>query len=234
MKEHPRQQGLDDSYFLPAGTEPSLNNLSQVALKSDSGERGTYWAVSLDERVIKTMYKDDLFIPSRALAVALAEEWESQGDTIDLREFHLNNMVAKGIRASHDLSLIQVMQSELQKILENDQICFIEPVEGAGSEEYKSKLREQQLQHIEKVFGIMNEDFGIKLNIFENIYSVDLDKSILKAKQIVQDLDPISLTCLYQMAISSKSCAIALCTLHGKLAIEEAVRASRIDEDYQI
>lgn len=107
-------------------------------------------------------------------------------------------------------------------------------MEGAGSEEYKNKLREEQTKHIEKVFGIMNEEFGIKLNIFESLYSVDLDKSILKAKQIVQELDPISLTCLFQMAISAKSTAIALCALHGKLTIEEAVRASRIDEDYQI
>ena len=47
-------------------------------------------------------------------------------------------------------------------------------------------------------------------------------------------MDPIALTCLFQMAISSKSAAISLCTLHGKLTIEDAVRASRIDEDYQI
>lgn len=89
------------------------------------------------------MYKDDLFIPSRALAVALAEEWESQTDVIDLRDFHMNNMLAKGIRAAHDLSLIQHMQTELQKILENDQICFIEPDDGAGSVQYKSKLRDE-------------------------------------------------------------------------------------------
>ena len=78
----------------------------------------------------------------------------------------------------------------------------------------------------------MSDEFGIKLNIFENLSNFELDKSVLKAKQIVQDLDPVALTCLYQMAISAKSTAIALCTLHGKLSIEEAVRASRIDEDY--
>ena len=131
------------------------------------------------------MYKDDLFIPSRALAVALAEEWESQTDVIDLRDFHMNNMLAKGVRAAHDLSLIQHMQSELQKILENDQICFLEPEEGAGSQEYKSKLRQEQNKHIEKVFGIMHDEFGIKLNIFESLYNFDVDKSVLKAKQIV-------------------------------------------------
>lgn len=182
--EHPRAAQLEDSWFLPYGTAPSLANLSQVAL-SESKERGAYWAISLDDRIIKTMYKDDLFIPSRALAVALAEEWESQADVIDLRDFHMNNMLAKGIRAAHDLSLIQHMQSELQKILENDQICFLEPEEGAGSQEHKSKLRQEQNKHIEKVFGIMNEEFGIKLNIFESLYNVDVDKSVLKAKQVV-------------------------------------------------
>ena len=233
VSEHPRAAQLDDSSFLPQGTVPSLANLSQVAMQ-DGHERGTYWCISLDERVIKTMYKDDMFIPSRALAVALAEEWESQADVIDLRDFHMNNLLAKGVRAGHDPSLRQHMESELQKIIENDQICFIEPEEGAGSQEYKSKLRTEQNKHIDKVFGIMSDEFGIKLNVFENLYNVTIDPSVLKATQIVQELDPVALTCLYQMAISSKSAAIALCALHGKLSIEEAVRASRIDEDYQI
>jgi chaperone required for assembly of F1-ATPase len=36
-----------------------------------------YWAITLDGKPIKTVYKDNLFIPTKALAVALAEEWES-------------------------------------------------------------------------------------------------------------------------------------------------------------
>jgi len=36
-----------------------------------------YWAVSLDGKVIKTIYKDDLLLPTKALAIALAEEWDS-------------------------------------------------------------------------------------------------------------------------------------------------------------
>ena len=58
---------------------------------------------------MKTMYKDELFIPSRSLAVALAEEWQSQGDTIDLKEFHLNTMYAKGVRTIHDITLVEFM-----------------------------------------------------------------------------------------------------------------------------
>ena len=55
------------------------------------------------------MYKDDLFIPSRALAVALAEEWESQGEFLDIRQLHINNMMAKGVRSMHDPSLLSYM-----------------------------------------------------------------------------------------------------------------------------
>ena len=61
--------------------------------------------MALDGRVIKTMYKDVMPIPSRALAVALAEEWDAQQEKIDLKTLHLNQMFARAIRASHNADL---------------------------------------------------------------------------------------------------------------------------------
>ena len=52
-----------------------------------------YWAVTLDGKPTKTMYKDNLLIPSRALAVALAEEWEAQKDFLDLKSLHLVSII---------------------------------------------------------------------------------------------------------------------------------------------
>ena len=51
---------------------------------------GKYWGVALDGRVIKTIYKDRLALPSRALAVGLAEEWEAQEERFDIKNLHLN------------------------------------------------------------------------------------------------------------------------------------------------
>ena len=85
----------------------------EVTFENLSMSHGPYWAVALDKRVIKTMYKDPLPIPSRALAVALAEEWESQEEKIDLKTLHLNQMYARAIRASHDASLAAHMQSDI-------------------------------------------------------------------------------------------------------------------------
>lgn len=59
-------------------TLPRLKSDEDVTFDNLSMSHGQYWAVALDGRVIKTIYKDAMAIPSRALAVALAEEWESQ------------------------------------------------------------------------------------------------------------------------------------------------------------
>ena len=45
------------------GADVTWSNLS----KSDN-----YWAIKLDNRVVKTMYKDLLLVPTKALAIALA------------------------------------------------------------------------------------------------------------------------------------------------------------------
>ena len=99
---------------------PKLKPSEEVSFDNLSLTHGPYWAVALDGRVIKTMYKDPMPIPSRALAVAIAEEWESQKDKIDLKTLTLNQMLARSIRSTHDPSLATHMQTEVQRILEND------------------------------------------------------------------------------------------------------------------
>jgi len=85
--EHPASAGLAK---IPSGEAISLNNLSMSHDK--------YYAVTLDGRVVKTFYKDVMAMPSRALAVAVAEEWESQHEKIDVRHMHLTTTLTRGIR----------------------------------------------------------------------------------------------------------------------------------------
>jgi chaperone required for assembly of F1-ATPase len=54
-----------------------LNSNEKVTLNNISLSHDKYYAVTLDGKVIKTLYKDNLLLPTRAVAVALAEEWES-------------------------------------------------------------------------------------------------------------------------------------------------------------
>ena len=51
-----------------------------------------------------------MVLPSYPLAVAVAEEWESMSDTIDLRIMHTNTMLAKGFRVFQDEYLVNHMK----------------------------------------------------------------------------------------------------------------------------
>jgi chaperone required for assembly of F1-ATPase len=67
--------------------------------------KDVFYTVTLDGKPTKTMYKDPLYIPSRMLAVAMAEEWEQQLDTIDMRTMHLNTMMSKAVKCRLDPTL---------------------------------------------------------------------------------------------------------------------------------
>ena len=48
-----------------------------------------YYSILLDNRRCKSMYLDELKIPNKKLALALAIEWQSQEDMINLYTMHL-------------------------------------------------------------------------------------------------------------------------------------------------
>ena len=77
MIEHPEQ---NDMRKLQPNEKIDFSNLSLSE---------KYYAVTLDGKVTKTMFKDPLFIPTKALAVALAEEWESQQESINLKSLYI-------------------------------------------------------------------------------------------------------------------------------------------------
>jgi len=99
---------------------PKITEGEQLGIKNLSQAHDKYWAVTLDGKVTKTMYKDPLLIPTKAMAVALAEEWDMQNEGIEMKSLHLNNFLAKCIRAANDEALQNYMREELYTILEND------------------------------------------------------------------------------------------------------------------
>ena len=92
-----------------------------------------YWGVSLDDRVIKTLYKDDMFLPTKKLALGVAEEWTQQGESIILRSLKMTTLVTKAVRASVDEKHLSFMKREIAAILENDHMCFRDDADTGNS-----------------------------------------------------------------------------------------------------
>ena len=228
--EHPESDIIEK---LKPEESVTYNNLSKT--------HGPYWGVALDGRPIKTIYKERMAVPSRALAVALAEEWESQGEKIDIKSLHLNQMLAKAIRAENDPSLAQYYQDQIQVTLENDQVCFREDPDSQN--DYKRNLAMIQKKHTDPVFEFMKRRFDITLKIWHAIPLELQDKSVKNISPVLAELDPMVLNSLYQITTMSKSAALAFTLLYQgdredgegieKLSLHEAVNISRVDEQYQ-
>ena len=79
----------------------------------------------------------------------------------------------------------------------------------------------------------MHEKFKIYLKASDIMPQDPQDKSVKKLKTILSELDPIALCSLYNIACHTRSVSIGLSVVHKHLSIEEAVRATMVEEDFQ-
>ena len=80
------------------------------------------FSVSLDGKPVRTPAKQPLLVPTRALANAIAEEWQAQGDTVNPRSLPLTRLV------SIALDLVAPRRdevvAELTKYAGTDLVCY--------------------------------------------------------------------------------------------------------------
>lgn len=169
-------------------------------------------------------------LPSRSLAVAVAEEWESQHEKIDVRHMHLTTTLTRGIRVQEDPELADYMRIEIQKFLENDQICQRE--DPNIENDYKRGLAKMQAEMTDPLFDFLRNEFDINLNIQYDMGFFEQDKSISKIVPILEALDPLVIYSIYQLTQTSKSAALAMAVIKrpSLLSLDQAVHIARLDE----
>lgn len=180
-----------------SGKLPKLAADRTLSHKNLSLSKDGYFAISLDSRPLKTLYKDLMPVPSKVLALALAEEWESQGEKVDLKTMHLNQMYSKAIRAQIEPTLRNYMQNEIMKYLENDQICYQEDPESKNDN--KRALALEQIERTKEIFEFLESEFEVSLKVWNSILIEPQDKSVHNVRPFIEELDPISLNSLFQI-----------------------------------
>ena len=74
--------------------------------------------------------------------------------------------MAKAVKCRIDPTLEVYMKKEILKVINNDQVCFMEDVSG---NEYKTRLRAFQKEKIDHILEVMKSNFDIELQIFDNM-----------------------------------------------------------------
>jgi chaperone required for assembly of F1-ATPase len=125
------------------------------------GQEGEQWRVLLDGRGIKTVAGRPQLVPTRALAEALAEEWQSQGEEIDPGQFVLRDI------ADYAIDVVGQERAETIRALVayagTDTLCYRaepdEPLHEHQQEVWDPLLRAAEARwdvHFERINGIIH------------------------------------------------------------------------------
>ena len=183
------------------------------------------FTVELDGRPIKTPAKATLSLPSEALARTIADEWERQGETLDLQAMTLTRLANVAIDRTPDTRA--ELADELARYAGTDVTCYL-----ADS---PSELRERQ----EQAWAPWREWAGRELGavlvpVIGLMASPQPQASLETVRAYALSLDDFRLTALTWACSLLSSAVLALAVERGALTAQDALKASVIDEDWQI
>src|ERR1700742_3547999 len=81
------------------------------------------WGIVLDGRELKTPARRALLLPTSQLAEAIAEEWRSQGERIDLASMHLTRLA--NVAVDHAPETRAELADEAGRYAETDLVCHL-------------------------------------------------------------------------------------------------------------
>lgn len=183
------------------------------------------FAVELDGRMIKTPAKAALKLPTKALAQVIADEWMAQGETLDLQAMTLTRLANVAIDRTPQTR--EELAEELSRYAGTDVTCYLA--------ETPAELQARQ----EAAWGPWRVWAGRELGVvlvpvIGLIASPQPQASLDAVRDHALALDDFRLTALTWGCSLFGSAVLALAVEQNALKADAALRASCVDEDWQI
>ncbi|RYH04400.1 ATPase [Salipiger sp. IMCC34102] len=193
--------------------------------KAEVVARDGGFAVDLDGRAVKTPYKTPLIVPTRALAEAVAAEWQAQEDRIDPTTMPATRA------ANSALDKVTPQRAAVAEMLaaygESDLLCYRADTPEA--------LVTQQAEAWDPWLEWSRQALDAPLRVTVGIMPVDQpEASLRQLHALVDALDPWELTGFHDLVQLSGSLVLAFAVERGKLDPDAAWTLSRVDEAFQI
>ncbi|MEM9178854.1 MAG: ATP12 family protein [Pseudomonadota bacterium] len=188
-------------------------------------EEGQGFAILLDGRPIKTPAKTALCVPTRGLAEAIAAEWDSQGETLDLQGMTLTRLANVAIDRTPDTRT--ELAEELARYAGTDVTCYLA--------ESPTELKARQEAAWKPWRDWAGKELGVVLvPVIGLMASPQPEASLQAVRTHALSLDDYRLTALTWGCSLLGSAILALAIERGVLSAEAALSASCVDEDWQI
>ena len=196
--------------------------------RSQIGEGPEGIFVQLDGKPVHTPAQRTLAAPVRALAEAIAAEWEAQREVIDPALMPLTRLANSIIDGVADAPARVV--AHVAEYLGTDLVCY----RAARPE----SLRARQERLWNPAIEWARAELDARFILSEGVTYVKQPEAAVAnaAKAIPQDApnDIWRLGALHSIATLTGSGLLALALLHRRLSVEEAWAAAHVDEDWQM
>jgi chaperone required for assembly of F1-ATPase len=196
-------------FYKKAGTVPA------------SGGHG----ITLDGRLVKTPGKRDLVVPSAALAMAVAAEWDAQQEEIRPATMPLTRFA--GTTIDRIPAQRQAIVRQVALYAGADLVCY--------RAAHPPALAARQQAVWQPLIDWAKERYAAPLVVTAGVIPARQPEESLEAfAAAVAENDDFALTALHAATASCGSLVIALALHEGRLDAAAAFAASELDESFQI
>ena len=185
---------------------------------------GEGFAVLLDGRRARTPANEGLVAPTRALAEAIAAEWEKQREVIDpalMPLARLSNSIIDGVAKASARVTAQVAA-----YLDSDMLCY--------RADTPQGLVARQAAHWDPVIAWASEVLGAPFIVTPGVTFVAQPQETLRQARAAIPEDPWRLGAVHAITTLTGSALLALAVLRRRLDVDEAWRAAHVDEDWNM
>lgn len=193
----------------------------QVSVEAAAGGG---WEVRLDGRPLRTPARQPLHLPTRALAEAVAAEWDAQSDEIRPRSMPLTQLANVAIDRARDQHAQMV--EAVAVYAGTDLLCY--------RADHPPALAERQRREWQPLLDWCALRYDATLAPTVGIVHRPQSEGALAAlRAAVGDLDPWRLAALQNAVGTAGSLVIGLALLEGRVTPAEAYALSQLDELFQ-
>jgi len=188
------------------------------------GEAGDAFPVLLDGKPVRTPARRPLAAPTRALARAIADEWNAQEQVVDPAKMPLTRLANAVIDAVAEQA--PAVADEIAKYLGSDLLFYrAEGPEG---------LIAAQAQHWDPIIAWARDDLRARFVLAQGVMHVTQPDSAIAAAREAIPRDPWVLGALSSITSLTGSALLALALAADELSVDDAWNAAHVDEDWQM
>lgn len=192
--------------------------------KTASATTAAPFAVRLDDRPMRTPGGKPQIVPTQALAEAMAAEWETQGEHLDLASMVLTKAVNTAIDRIEPRRTEVV--DELTRFAGSDLLSYRATA--------PRELVERQVHMWDPWLDWARRELDIALCAASGIVHVEQPpESIEATRRAIAQFDSYALTAIHPAITISGSAILGLAFGRGQIGPLELLTLSRVDEDYQ-